>query len=51
MLATMGDALTAAGRRDEAIPYYQKALRIAETVQPEFQGDWVAAMKAKLAAK
>lgn len=51
VLATMGDALTAAGRRDEAIPYYQKALTIAETVQPEFQGDWAAAMKAKLAAK
>ncbi len=49
VLATMGDALQAAGRRHEAIPYYQKALKIAETVQPEFQGDWATAMKAKLA--
>jgi Dolichyl-phosphate-mannose-protein mannosyltransferase len=47
--ATMGDALVAAGRRDEAIPYYQKALKTAETVQPEFQGDWAEQMKAKLA--
>jgi len=49
--ATMGDALVAAGRHDEAIPYYQKALHTAETVQPEFQGDWAAAMRAKLAQK
>jgi hypothetical protein len=49
--ATMGDALVAAGRHDEAIPYYQKALHTAETVQPEFQGDWAAAMRAKLALK
>jgi predicted negative regulator of RcsB-dependent stress response len=47
----MGDALVAAGRHDEAIPYYQKALHTAETVQPEFQGDWAAAMRAKLAQK
>ncbi len=49
--ATMGYALEAAGRRDEAIPYYQKALHIAETVQPEFQGDYASAMRAKLAQK
>jgi tetratricopeptide (TPR) repeat protein len=49
--ATMGYALEAAGRRDEASPYYQKALHIAETVQPEFQGDYAAAMRAKLAQK
>jgi Dolichyl-phosphate-mannose-protein mannosyltransferase len=47
--ATMGDALAAAGRRAEATPYYEKALKTAETVQPEFQGDWVAQMKGKLA--
>jgi len=47
----MGYALEAAGRRDEAIPYYQKALHIAETVQPEFQGDYASAMRAKLAQK
>ena len=49
--ATMGYAFEAAGRRDEAIPYYQKALHIAETVQPEFQGDYASAMRAKLAQK
>jgi hypothetical protein len=46
--ATMGDVLVAAGRRDEAVPYYQKALKNAETVQPEFEGDWAAQMRAKL---
>jgi tetratricopeptide (TPR) repeat protein len=49
--ATMGDALVAAGRRAEAVPYYQKALQVAQTVQPEFQGDWAAQMQAKLAQK
>jgi tetratricopeptide (TPR) repeat protein len=49
--ATMGDALVAAGRRADAIPYYQKALQVAQTVQPDFQGDWAAQMQAKLAEK
>jgi hypothetical protein len=49
--ATMGDVLTAAGRGAEAKPYYEKALKNAETVQPEFEGDWAAQMKAKLGQK
>jgi 4-amino-4-deoxy-L-arabinose transferase-like glycosyltransferase len=47
--ALMGDVLTAMNRGDEAPPYYEKALRLAETVQPEFQVGWVEGLKKKLA--
>jgi hypothetical protein len=35
-------------RSDEARPYYEKALHLAETVQPEFQIGWVEGLKKKL---
>jgi hypothetical protein len=46
---TMGYALEATGRADDAIPYYQKAQHIAETVQPDFSKDWAGAARTKLA--
>jgi tetratricopeptide (TPR) repeat protein len=48
--AALGDALAALGRRDEARAQYEKALRIAKTVQPEFQTGSVADLQKKLAA-
>jgi len=50
-LALRGDALTAAGRPSEARPFYEKALRLAQTVEPEFQAYWVDILRAKLDAK
>ena len=47
--AIMGDVLTALHRKPEARPYYQKALEIARTVQPEFQLGWVTGLEQKLA--
>lgn len=35
--ATMGRALDASGRSQEALLYYQKALRLAQTTEPRFQ--------------
>lgn len=49
--AALGDALSALGRGDEARAYYEKALQVAKTVQPEFQTGSVADMQKKLAAK
>jgi len=39
--ATMGNVLDAMGRRVEARPYYEHALRQALTVQPDFQGGFI----------
>jgi tetratricopeptide (TPR) repeat protein len=47
----MGDALAAQNRRDEARPYYEKALHLAQTVQPEFQVGSIPDLQKKLAAK
>ena len=35
----------------QARPHYEKALHLAETVQPVFQEGWAPPMQAKLAAK
>ena len=49
--AALGDALSALGRRDEARAPYEKALHIAQTVQPDFQVGLAADMEKKLAAR
>jgi tetratricopeptide (TPR) repeat protein len=49
--AILGDVLTALGRADEARPVYEKAIRLAETVEPEFQGYWAGILRPKLAAR
>jgi len=38
-------------RPDEARPYYEKALTLAKTVEPDFQLGWVDALQAKLNTK
>ena len=48
--ALMGDALTALNRPDEASPYYEKALHLAKTVEPEFQVGWVEELEKKVAS-
>ncbi len=45
----MGDILAASGRPQEARSYYEKALTLAETVEPDFQVDWVKNLEQKLA--
>jgi hypothetical protein len=47
----MGQALDANGRRDEARPYYEKALRLAKTVEPKFQVSYVAGLEERLGAR
>jgi hypothetical protein len=49
--AALGDALTALGRRDEARAHYEKALHIAQTVQPEFQVGLISDLQKKLTEK
>jgi Dolichyl-phosphate-mannose-protein mannosyltransferase len=49
--AVLGDVLTAMGRRDEAQPAYEKAIHLAKTVKPEFQGYWADILSPKLAAR
>jgi 4-amino-4-deoxy-L-arabinose transferase-like glycosyltransferase len=49
--AALGDALTALHRPAEARAAYQRALTLAQTVEPQLQSDWVPALKAKLAAR
>jgi len=46
--ATLARALDAAGRRGEALPYYEKALAFAKTVQPEFQEGWISRLEERL---
>lgn len=48
--ALMGDALTALNRPDEASPYYEKALHLAKTIEPEFQIGWVEGLEKKVAS-
>jgi hypothetical protein len=47
--AVLGDVLLAMGCRDEARQAYEKALKLAQTVAPEFQIGWASGMKGKLA--
>jgi tetratricopeptide (TPR) repeat protein len=49
--AALGDALTALNRPDEARQAYQRALKLATTVEPEFQVSWIPRLEAKLASK
>ncbi len=46
--ATLGHALDANGRPDEATAYYQRALELARTVEPSFQSSSVAALERRL---
>ena len=48
--ATMGRALDASGRAQEALPYYQKALTLAQTVEPQFQQSLIHGLEARLRA-
>lgn len=49
--ALVGDILVKLRRPDEARPYYEKALTLAKTVEPEFQVGWVDSLQEKLGAK
>ncbi|MGA2351013.1 MAG: phospholipid carrier-dependent glycosyltransferase [Terracidiphilus sp.] len=46
--ATLGRALDASGRIQDALPYYRKALVLAQTVEPRFQQSLIKAMEARL---
>jgi 4-amino-4-deoxy-L-arabinose transferase-like glycosyltransferase len=46
----LGDALAALRRRAEARACYQRALTLAETVEPQLQTAWIPVLKAKLTA-
>jgi tetratricopeptide (TPR) repeat protein len=46
---TLGDALAAVGRNDEARSAYARALDLAKTVAPEFQKGWILVLEQKLA--
>jgi hypothetical protein len=48
--AAYGAALEANGRAQEAATYYQKALTLAQTVEPSFQQSLLKAMTAKLSS-
>ena len=47
----LGDVLNAMGQSAEARASYKKALMLAQTVEPEFQVNWVGTIQGKLAAK
>jgi tetratricopeptide (TPR) repeat protein len=49
--AMLGEVLTVMGRPAEARQSYQAALRLARTVEPEFQVGWVERLEKKLAEK
>ena len=49
--ALVGDILTDMQRSQEAEPYYEKALSLATSVEPEFQVGWVEGLREKLSAK
>src|SRR5271165_1404030 len=48
---TLGDVLRAMGREDEARRSYEKALKLAQTIAPEFQVGWVETVRGKLEGK
>jgi len=45
----LGDALMALNRRDEARAAYERALKSAQTIHPEFQAGWIAGLQKKIA--
>ncbi len=49
--AALGDVLMVLKRPDEARAAYRKALALAQTVEPEFQKDWVERMQRHLGGK
>ena len=49
--AMLGDVLDALHRPEEARAAYQKALGLAQTVEPEFQVGWVADLERKIASQ
>jgi tetratricopeptide (TPR) repeat protein len=49
--ATMGSALDAAGRPQEALAYYQKALTVAQTIEPQFQQSLIKGVERRLGPK
>ena len=49
--ATLGKALDASGRPQEALPYYRKALLLAQTVEPRFQHSLIKGMDQRLGSK
>jgi hypothetical protein len=46
----LGDTLTAMGRKAEALPAYEKALGIAQTMEPAISAEWTARLQQKLSA-
>ena len=46
-----GDALAAMDRKEEARKSYETALKLAQTIAPEFQVGWVSGIQQKLAGK
>jgi 4-amino-4-deoxy-L-arabinose transferase-like glycosyltransferase len=46
--AMMGKALDASGRADEALPYYQKALKLALSAEPQFQQSLIKTLQLRL---
>lgn len=50
-LAVLGDALWDLGRHDEAREAYQRALTVAQTVQPDFQNVWIPYLRGRLAER
>jgi len=49
--ATIARVLDAAGQRGAACPYYEKALALAKTVEPEFQEGWIPSLEKRLREK
>lgn len=48
--ATLGRALDANGCEQESLPFYRKALKLAQTIEPRFQQSLIAAMEQRVAA-
>lgn len=46
--AALGEALRAVGRTDEARAVFQRALMLAQTIEPEFQVEWVDRLQRRL---
>jgi 4-amino-4-deoxy-L-arabinose transferase-like glycosyltransferase len=47
----LGDVLHKLNRPDEARQAYEKALMLARTIEPEFQGGWISGLEEKLSKK